>query len=182
MARRSSAMKVYTEAGARRVFAGALEWPGWCRSGPDEEGALEALVSHAARYAAAVRRADRSFRAPSAASELRVVERLEGNATTDFGAPSVAPAVDRRRIDASELARLRKMLEACWAAFDGAAEAAADLKLRTGPRGGGRALDAIVEHVYRAEGSYVRKLAARPPKADSDLRSAVLETRSVVQP
>ena len=37
-----------------------------------------------------------------------------------------------------------------------------------------------MEHVYGAEGSYVRKLAARPPKADSDLRTAVLETRSVV--
>lgn len=173
-------MKVYTEAGARRVFAGALEWPGWCRSGSDEEAALEALLAYSARYAAAVRRADRSFRAPSVASDLRVVERLEGNATTDFGAPSVAPAADRRRIDASELTRLRKVLKACWAAFDRAAEAAVDLKLRTGPRGGGRALDAIVEHVYGAEGSYVRKLAARPPKADSDLRTAVLETRSVV--
>ncbi len=173
-------MKVYSEAGARRVFVGAIEWPGWCRSGSDEEAALEALVAYGPRYAAAVRRADRGFHPPSGTSDLRVVERLEGNATTDFGAPAMAPADDGRRIDVSELARLRKVLEACWVALDEAAEAAADVELRKGPRGGGRDLDAIVEHVWRAEESYVRKLAARAPKTDSDPRSAVLETRSVV--
>jgi hypothetical protein len=177
---RAPAIKVHLEAGARRVFAGAIEWPGWCRSGSDEEAALEALVAYGPRYAAVVRRADRTFRAPSGASELRVVERLEGNATTDFGAPGMAPAADGRRIDASELARLRKVLEACWASFDGAVTKAAGVELRKGPRGGGRGVDAIVEHVYRAEESYVRKLAARAPKADSDLRSAMVETRSVV--
>jgi hypothetical protein len=173
-------MKVYSEAGARRVFVGAIEWPGWCRSGSDEEAALEALVAYGPRYAAAVRRADRGFHPPSGTSDLRVVERLEGNATTDFGAPAMALADDGRRIGVSELARLRKVLEACWVALDEAAEAAADVELRKGPRGGGRDLDAIVEHVCRAEESYVRKLAARAPKTNSDPRSAVLETRSVV--
>ena len=173
-------MKTYSEAGARRVFAGAIEWPGWCRSGSDEEAALEALVAYGPRYAAAVRSADRGFHPPSGASELRVVERLDGNATTDFGAPAMAPAADKRRIDAFTLKRLRKVLGACWAALDEAAEGAADVELRKGPRGGGRELDAIVEHVYRAEEGYVRKLAARAPKTDSDLRSAVLETRAVV--
>jgi hypothetical protein len=180
MPRRAPAIKVYIEAGARRVFAGAIDWPGWCRSGSDEEAALEALVAYGPRYAAVVRRADRTFRAPSGASELRVVERLEGNATTDFGAPGMAPAADGRRIVASELARLRKVLEACWDSLDGAVEKAAGVELRKGPRGGGRGVDAIVEHVYRAEESYVRKLAARAPKAGSDVRSATLETRSVV--
>ncbi len=180
MPRRASAIKVYIEAGARRVFAGAVDWPGWCRSGSDEEAALEALVAYGPRYAAVVRTADRTFRAPSGASELRVVERLEGNATTDFGAPGMAPAADGRRIDAAELARLRKVLEACWASFDGAAKEAAGVELRKGPRGGGRGVEAIVEHVQQAEESYVRKLAARAPKAGSDVRSAMLETRSVV--
>ena len=180
MPRRASAIEVYIEAGARRVFAGAVDWPGWCRSGSDEEAALEALVAYGPRYAAVVRRADRTFRAPSGASELRVVERLEGNATTDFGAPGVAPAADGRRIDASEVARLRMVLEACWASFDRATKEAAGVELRKGPRGGGRGVDAIVKHVQQAEESYVRKLAARAPKAGSDVRSAILETRSVV--
>jgi hypothetical protein len=180
MPRRAPAIKVYIEAGTRRVFAGAVDWPGWCRIGPDEEAALEALVAYGPRYAAVVRRADRSFRAPSGASELRVVERLEGNATTDFGAPAIAPAADGARVDGAELARLRNILDACWASFDGAVEKAAGVELRRGPRGGGRGIDAIVQHVQGAEESYVRKLAARAPKAGSDLRSAMLETRSVV--
>lgn len=31
---------VYLEAGTKRVFACAADWPGWCRSGRDEEQAL----------------------------------------------------------------------------------------------------------------------------------------------
>ena len=34
---------VYLEVGSKRVFAGAVDWPGWCRSGRDEATALEAL-------------------------------------------------------------------------------------------------------------------------------------------
>ena len=33
------------------MFASASEWPGWCRSGRDEEAALGALAAYAARYA-----------------------------------------------------------------------------------------------------------------------------------
>ena len=44
-------ISVYLERGKRRVFAGALDWPGWCRIGRDEEAALQALVDIGARYA-----------------------------------------------------------------------------------------------------------------------------------
>ena len=44
-------IKTYTERGAKRVFAGALDWPGWCRGARDEEGALEALAAYGPRYA-----------------------------------------------------------------------------------------------------------------------------------
>jgi hypothetical protein len=36
-------LDVYVETGAKRTFAGAVDWPGWCRSGRDEEAAIEAL-------------------------------------------------------------------------------------------------------------------------------------------
>jgi hypothetical protein len=42
---------VYLEAGTRRVFACAVDRPGWCRSGRGEEHALEALATAASRYA-----------------------------------------------------------------------------------------------------------------------------------
>jgi len=30
--------------GKKKTFAGALDWPGWCRSGRDEQDALQALI------------------------------------------------------------------------------------------------------------------------------------------
>ena len=42
---------VCMEAGSRRTFASALEWPGWSRSGRGEEAALDTLAAYAVRYA-----------------------------------------------------------------------------------------------------------------------------------
>lgn len=168
---------IYTESGSKRVFAGALEWPGWCRSGKDEGAALEALIEAAPRYAAVVK----AFRPPASADDLRIVERLRGDATTDFGAPSAAPKADARPVDAKELARLTKLLTASWAAFDRAAERAAGKKLSTGPRGGGRTLAKIVGHVVAAESSYARKLAAKAPEVDERrARAMAPQVREVV--
>jgi hypothetical protein len=41
----SAEIPTYLEIGAKRTFAGALDWPGWCRAGRDEAAALEALDS-----------------------------------------------------------------------------------------------------------------------------------------
>jgi hypothetical protein len=172
------------ESGAKRVFAGALEWPGWCRMGRDAASALEALVAYAPRYAEAVRGTKPPFRAPRGPEALSVVERLKGDATTDFGAPSIAPGADGRPLDARELARLRGLLTSCWNALDDAAAEARGVKLRTGPRGGGRNLTAILGHVAGAEAGYLRRLAARPPSFDermahraaTQIHEAILET------
>src|SRR6187431_444975 len=104
----------YLEIGAKRAFAGAVEWPGWCRSGRDEAAALEALQNSARRCAKVLRGTRLGFETPKDASALRVVERLHGDATTDFGAPSIAPKADARRIDDAELSRLSSILKACW--------------------------------------------------------------------
>jgi hypothetical protein len=148
---------IYLEVGRRRVFAGAVDWPGWCRNGRDEDGAVEALLAYAPRYAAAVSRARRGFKAPTSTSALKVVERLNGDATTDFGAPGVAPAADDRPLDA-EAKGLLSLLKAAWATFDATAESAKGARLRKGPRGGGRTLSAIVAHVLDAEKAYLSRL------------------------
>jgi hypothetical protein len=172
---------VYLETGSKRVFAGAIDWPGWCRSGRDENGALAALVGYGSRYSAVVRGAVKGFTAPRASS-LTVVERLTGNATTDFGAPSIAPAADARPVDALELKRLLTLLGACWDAFDRSVDGAAGRELRKGPRGGGREVDAIVEHVLGAEAMYVTRLAAKGPKVEGrDAREAAAEVRDAVR-
>jgi hypothetical protein len=166
---------VYIEKASRRLFVGAIEWPGWCRSGSDEEAALASLVAYGPRYAQVVRAVKPAFRPPTSPSALTVVERLKGDATTDFGAPSIAPKADARAIDARELARLEALLHACWRALDRAAARAAGVTLRVGPRGGGRGLDAILNHVSGAEGAYVRRLSALPPKVDEDAAAEAAE-------
>jgi hypothetical protein len=167
-------VKTYTEGGARRVFAGALDWPGWCRSARDEGGALEALVAYGPRYASVVWGTGLPFNPPETSSGLSVVERVKGDATTDFGAPGIAPAADKDPLSARQLTRLRTLLEACWAALDAASEAAEGVELRKGPRGGGRELVAILEHVTGAEGAYLGRLAAPRPKTDGvDARAAL---------
>jgi hypothetical protein len=170
---------VYLEVGTDRVFAGAIEWPGWSRSARREEGALEALFAAASRYATAVRGARPAFRTPTTIEDLEVVERLTGDSGTNFGALSVAPAADRRELDRRELTRLRRLLERGWTAFDSAVNDAEGVELRKGPRGGGRELDAIVEHVVGAEAGYVARLAAPRPRTEAaDPRTAAPEVRA----
>jgi hypothetical protein len=58
----------------------------------------------------------------------------------------------------ADLRRASKILRACWRGFDGAVTAARGAQLRTGPRGGGRDLDRIVEHVLEADGAYLSRI------------------------
>jgi hypothetical protein len=81
----------------KKTFACAVDWPGWSRSGSDEETALQALYEYGSRYARAIEPAQTGFRVPDSASEFRIVERLKGDATTDFGAPAAVPAFDLNR-------------------------------------------------------------------------------------
>ena len=113
--------EVTIERGAKRVFAGANAWPGWCRGGRTEDAALEALLAYGSRYAKAIARRRLGFAPPADIGRLRVAERLPGNATTDFGAPGVAPRSDDRPLDEEEARRFVSIMKACWAAIDRAA-------------------------------------------------------------
>ena len=170
----------YVEVGAKRAFAGAVEWPGWCRGGRDEDAAIEALLAYRARYARVLSGARLGFEAPNGPSGLRVTERLRGDATTDFGAPSIALEADARPIDDAELRRLGAILRACWRTFDRAAEGAEGRPLAKGPRGGGRELGKIAAHVVDADGGYVRMLGRRvepgPKVSEAErTRTAILD-------
>jgi hypothetical protein len=149
---------VYLEIGQKRVFAVAIEWPGWCRSGRDEASALQALVDYAPRYAHVLRNTGLGFTAPADVSALNVIERLKGGANTDFGALGAPPPSDMRPVSAAELEHYRILLKACWQAFDVAVRAAGDKELRKGPRGGGREVQEIVAHVMDAQGGYLSRM------------------------
>jgi hypothetical protein len=158
------AIPVYIEAGAKRAFAGAIDWPGWCRSGRGEEDALRALAACGVRYAAALGTAAAGFSTPAGTDAFDVVERLAGNSGTDFGAPTQAPSADNLPLEEAALERQRMILSACWSAFARAVAAADGIELRRGPRGGGRDLGRIVAHVVEADEAYLVKLGARAPR------------------
>jgi hypothetical protein len=168
MARDTNQIEVYLEAGQTRTFAVALDWPGWCHSGRDEASALQALYDYGPRYARALQTMRLSFHAPSEASDLVVVERLTGNATTNFGAPSLALSRDTEPIDSTELQHFQMVLKACWKTFDMAVQAATERVLRKGPRGGGRDLTKIVQHVQDVDIAYLRSLGGKPQPGDED--------------
>ena len=171
---------VYLEKGAKRTFAAALDWPGWCRQGPNEAAALAALFDFGPRYAAILSHTRLGFVSPKELSRLTVVERLAGTATTDFGAPGVAPAADRERsCDSATHRRFEKILKAGWRAFDQTVEAARGKTLATGPRGGGRSLDAIVKHVVEADASYLGGVGWKAPKP-SELGDRLTQTREAI--
>ena len=176
----TTSLAVYVEEGAKRTFAAALDWPGWCRQGRNETEALAALFAYGPRYAAILSGTRLGFVAPKAVTQLAIVERLPGTATTDFGAPGVAPSVDgERSCDSATLRRFEKILKAGWKAFDHAVEAARGKTLSTGLRGGGRALESIVEHVVQADGSYLGGVGWKAHKM-AEPRERLTATREAI--
>lgn len=174
---------VYLEVGRKRAFAGAIDWPGWCRGGHTEADALANLLAYGPRYGRVVAGIDPSFAPPEGPGGVTAIERLPGDATTDFGAPGRVPAADARPLDDDELSRQGALLDAAWAALDAAALAATGVELRRGPRGGGRGLEAILSHVRDAEVAYLSRLGAKvPPAAAGDAPPAGHATPAVHAP
>jgi hypothetical protein len=166
--------RIVVETSPKRVFVSALDWPGWSRSGKDEELALEAFLAATPRYARVASRANAGF--PADPGDLDVVDRVEGGAGTAFGVPSVVGPDDRRPVDAREARRLADLVEAAWAEFDAVAAAAPE-ELRKGPRGGGRDRTKMVGHVEEADGAYAHEIGVpagdRTPR--ERMRAAMLE-------
>lgn len=149
---------MYLEIGSKRTFASASDWPGWSRSGRDEASALEALFTYGARYSKVLRGTRLGFKTPRDFSSLSVSVRLKGNATTDFGSLAIPPPVDHYPINDIELRHLTSIINACWRGFEKAVEAAQGKELRLGPRGGGRGLQRIVDHVLEGNGAYLSRV------------------------
>lgn len=177
----SRAIPIYLERGEKRTFAGVIEWPGWCRSGRDDASAVQALLESGPRYARVVSRSRLGFRLPPDVGHFDVIERLRGNATTDFGAPGAQPKADDREVDAADLRRLRAIFQACWRAVDDAVKGARGRTLAKGPRGGGRPLLSVVKHVIEADNGYLGglgwkyKLETTSPHGLEPMRAAMLD-------
>ncbi len=168
--------RVIVEVGGKRAFASAADWPGWCRSGKTEEAALEALAAYAPRYAKVAKLAN--IELPKDATHFAVAERLEGNATTDFGAPGIPAKAEARAMTPTDTDRMVALVEACWKYLD-QVRTKAPKELRKGPRGGGRDRDKMWQHVLGAESAYASGLGVRLKEPDGADGAAVLVFRRV---
>jgi hypothetical protein len=164
-----SGIRVGLEVGKTWVFASALDWPGWCRRGKGEQTALDVLADYADRYG-------RVAGAALVPGPFEVVGAVQGNATTDFGAPGIRAEWDEEPLGTEEAARQTDLLRRAWEAMDRAEQDAPAILLK-GPRGGGRDRDGIVGHACEAERNYCRRIGARvPPRTEwSAQRQAIVE-------
>jgi hypothetical protein len=159
--------EIFLEVGQKRIFAVSAKWPGWTRSGRDEASAIQSLWDSATRYAKAMFLSGLGFHSPESTSDFNILGRLEGNVTTDFGAPDAQFPNDSESMGINELERSKVILNSCWKALDQAILAAQGKELKKGPRGGGRDLDRIIRHVIEAEEGYLRVLGYKPGNMDN---------------
>jgi hypothetical protein len=169
-----AATEVYFQLGRSRVFACAVDWPGWCRRAKTEEEALDALADYAARYAPVVERAGLKF---SGVDSFTVIERIPAPpgkefSGVDFGTIDEPCSRDSSPLTAAEAKRLAAIVEASWATLDDVV-AHAPAALRKGPRGGGRDRDKVFAHVLGAESAYARKIGVRHKQPEPDDAAAI---------
>jgi hypothetical protein len=186
---KTAPVRVYLEAGSTRVFASALDWPGWSRRAKTDEEALDALATYASRYAVVAKRAGTPFTGGNNPA-FEVVERIPARpkgtfSYVDFGALGEPAAADARALSAAEAKRQIALLKAAWAVLDDVVAHAPE-ELRKGPRGGGRDRDAVAAHVVAAETAYARKLGVRhkaPATAGeiAALRADIAQTLATVR-
>jgi hypothetical protein len=78
-------------------------------------------------------------------------------------------------VDAAELERLQRILSACWETFAEVIASASDRPLRKGPRGGGRTVVQIYDHVVESHYSYLRRIYWREPHEQTSDIPAMIE-------
>ena len=148
----------------KRSVAFSLDWPGWSRGAKSVELALGTLESYRERYRPVADLAGmrREF---DGAGPLEVIEDRVGTGSTDFWGISFSPSSNEHgRLSDAEFARRIKLLQACWAFFDGVA-ARVSPEMRKGPRGGGRDRNRIIRHTIRTESEdFAKQVGLRIPE------------------
>ncbi len=170
--------RVVIEMGRKLVFASAVDWPGWSRSGKTEDDAIGTLLAYGDRYGEVVALARGDVTFPRHA-ETVIVDRQPGDSTTDFGAPAVVHALERESMTDEACDRHLSLLRASWHFFDEVRRSVTP-GMKKGPRGGGRDRDQIIAHVIEADRTYARKIGVRTPPFDVNDRSAVADHRDAV--
>jgi len=167
---------VLIERGQRKVFASALDWPGWARAARTSDEALAALEAAAPRYRVVTERA--GVHLPMRLT-FEVVETVPGSATVDFGAPAASASADERRVSKAQAERLADLLEACWSVLDDVAAESPE-ELTNGPRGGGRDRTKMLAHVFDAEARYTRSIGLQSVGVSPDDRVGLDARRATI--
>ena len=158
-------LRVTLEIGTKdkRVVAVAPDWPGLERGAKTEEAAVARLQAYLPRYAPVANLAGIGAEFTPIVT-VEVVERYRGTGSTDFWGVSFAFSdIDRQVVSSAELERELRLLQACWAFFDGI-RSRVSAELQKGPRGGGRDRDRIVRHTLGAEQDMAAKLGLHTPE------------------
>lgn len=174
----STKNRIFIETGHKKVFASALDWPGWSRSGKTEQDAIVTLVEYADRYrvivdVAGVHGIDALVTSPN------VVEHVQGSGATDFGVPDKIANVEKEWMSAAEVDRQIAILRAGWDYFDDVSMKASE-ELQKGPRGGGRDRSEIVDHVLDADRGYARNIGVKTAPSDYQSKFDVAAHREAV--
>ncbi len=174
-------IRIFLEIGKKKAACGAVDWPGLFRGDKDENSAIQALLGCAPGYARILAEGQVEFPIPSSVEQLNVTDRNEGNASTDFGGFGVILASDRDPLSEAEFQRQLAVLNACWKAFDQAVEQAKGKELRKGPRGGGRSLEKILDHVNQSDRAYLSRIAWKhSPVEGLPAREGMNQTRLAI--
>ena len=169
--------RVAVESGDKRFFATATDWPGWSRSGKSREEALGRLVDYGTRYKASIGKPASRLTLPGSTDDLEIVATAAGDKNVDFGVPHSIMDVDRDKLTDEQLAAQIVLLRAAWRAFESAAKRAGGKTLASGPRGGGRSVAQMADHVHEADRAYIGALGAKAPPGSAD--RAVVEAAFV---
>lgn len=170
-------LRVVLDVAPRKAFATAIDWPGWSRGAKTPDEALAALIAYGPRYAKVTKRAKVRFEPPRA-DAVKIIDELEGGASTEFGIPATSAAADDEPVPPGELKRLVRLLDASWKTFDSAAKKAQGVSLRLGPRGGGRQMPKMIAHVAEADEGYLHALGTKGPGGSAsivELRQAFVD-------
>ena len=156
-------VRVMVESGKKKIVASAFDWIGWERNATSEADALALLATYRPRYAKVAELAGLADEF-QAATDMTVVERVEGTGSTDFHGISMRSAApEYLPMTEAELERKIALLRACWAYFDATAVRVSP-EMRRGLRGGGRDRDQIVRHTLFAEAhEFAKKVGVVTP-------------------
>jgi hypothetical protein len=169
-------MDVALEVGpTRRVFAHAVDWCGFSRAGKDEGSAVDALLHAGPRYALIAGAAGVGFTPGSSAADVRITERTDGNATSDFGALAVLLARDLEPLDAKGRDQIVALLTASWDAFD-RSYSALPKKAREARPSTGRSASAMRAHIVDADAMHAAAFGIPYRKLDPAALESTLPT------